>query len=97
VPVGHVWKVVCREPDLRADQQIAHTLSGLRPGSGRIAELAGRLAEDGGGAVLQVVRYFTHQDQSNTPDAPNLFGWHLDRSVLGFLTVTGSELDIDCW
>ncbi|MGO4748749.1 hypothetical protein AB4212_08975, partial [Streptomyces sp. 2MCAF27] len=61
------------------------------------SDLASRLAGNGGGAVLQVVRYFndTDQDQPNTVDAPNLFGWHLDRSVLDFLIATGAELDVD--
>ncbi|WP_306610686.1 DUF4279 domain-containing protein [Streptomyces lunaelactis] len=56
-----------------------------------------RLADHGGGAVLQVVRHFndTNPEQSPSSYAPNLFGWHLDRNVLDFLTATGAELDID--
>ncbi|MFD9474066.1 DUF4279 domain-containing protein [Streptomyces goshikiensis] len=97
IPVSHSWKIVCREPDLRVDEQIARVLDRLRLHTGRIAELVTRLAADGGGAVLHVVRYFndTDQDQPDTSDAPNLFGWHLDRNVLDFLTTVGAELDVD--
>ncbi|MER5402583.1 DUF4279 domain-containing protein [Streptomyces sp. NPDC002599] len=97
IPVSHSWKIVCWEPDLRVDEQIARVLDRLRLHTGRIAELATRLAADGGGAVLHVVRYFndTDQDQPDTSDAPNLFGWHLDRNVLDFLTTVGAELDVD--
>lgn len=97
IPVDHSWKIVCREPGLCVDEQITHILDRLRPHTDRIAELAGRLAADDGGAALQVVRYFndTDQEQPSTPDAPNLFGWHLDRDVLDFLTAVGAELDVD--
>ncbi|MET8137043.1 hypothetical protein [Streptomyces sp. NPDC005251] len=63
----------------------------------RISELATRLATDGGGAVLHVVRYLNDidQDQPDTSDIPNLFGRHLDRKVLDFLTTIGAELDVD--
>jgi hypothetical protein len=51
-------------------------------------------------ACLQVVRYFNETDQdqpdtTDTSDTPNIFGWHLDRNVLGFLTTVGAELDVD--
>lgn len=97
IPVDHSWKIVCREPGLRIDEQIIRVLDRLRPHTDRIAELAGRLAADNGGAVLQVVRYFndTDQGQPSAPDAPNLFGWHLDRDVLDFLAAVGAELDVD--
>lgn len=106
-PVSHSWKIVCREPGLCVDEQITRVLDRLRPHTARIAELAGRLAaEEGqhGGAVLEVVRYFNDTDQEqqslqpgspDCPDGPNLFGWHLDRDVLDFLTATGAVLDVD--
>ncbi|MFB7382524.1 DUF4279 domain-containing protein [Kitasatospora purpeofusca] len=103
-PVSHAWKIVCREPGLRVDEQIDRVLGRLRPHTDRIAELAGRLAaeeHEHGGAVLQVVRYFNDTDQEQQPvqqvdqEDPNLFGWHLDRDVLDFLTATGAVLDID--
>ncbi|MEV6212772.1 DUF4279 domain-containing protein [Kitasatospora sp. NPDC051914] len=101
IPVHHSWEVVCRQPDLRVDEQIARILDRLRPHTARIAELVGQLAAEGGGAVLQVVRYFndTDHDESpshpDAPDAPNLFGWHLDRDVLDFLAAVDAELDVD--
>ncbi|MEV7781823.1 DUF4279 domain-containing protein [Kitasatospora sp. NPDC088351] len=101
IPVSHRWKVVCREPDLRVDEQIARILDRLQPHAACIAELVGQLAADGGGAVLQVVRHFndTDHDESpsrpDAPDSPNLFGWHLERDVLDFLTAVDAELDVD--
>lgn len=97
IPVDHTWKIACRDPGLRVDEQIAHVLARLRPHTDRIAEFAGQLAVDNGGSVLQVVRYFNDTDQEHpvAPDAPNLFGWHLDRDVLDFLAAVGAELDVD--
>ncbi|MFG2823282.1 DUF4279 domain-containing protein [Kitasatospora sp. NPDC048365] len=97
IRVDHSWKIVCREPGLRVDEQITCILDRLRPHTARIAELAGRLTANDGGAVLQVVRYFNDTDleQPSTTDTPNLFGWHLDRAVLDFLTTVGAELDVD--
>lgn len=97
VPVNHCWKAVCQEPNLCVDEQIARILDRLRPHTDRIADLADRLADHGGGAVLQLVRHFddTDPDQPDRADAPNLFGWHLDRGVLDFLSATGAVLDVD--
>jgi hypothetical protein len=82
------------------NEQIVRILDRLRPHTSRIAELATWLTADSGGAVLQVVRYFNETDQdqpdtTDTSDTPNIFGWHLDRNVLGFLTTVGAELDVD--
>ncbi|MDX2290752.1 MULTISPECIES: DUF4279 domain-containing protein [Streptomyces] len=104
IPVCHQWRVVCREPGLRVNEQIAQVLERLRPHTDRIASLTRRLgAEPGAGraATLQVVRYFGEADEpsnDNQPDAerkPNPFGWHLDQEVLDFLAATGAFLDID--
>ncbi|WP_405512636.1 DUF4279 domain-containing protein [Streptomyces canus] len=97
VPVDYSWKVVCRESGLRVDEQITRILDRLQPHTDRIRDLTRHLARTGGGAVLQSVRYFndTDQAQPGAVDAPNLFGWHLDRKVLDFLSATGAELDID--
>lgn len=97
IPVSHRWKIACRDPKLRVDEQITSILDRLRPHTDRIAELARQLAGNGGGAMLQVVRYFndTDQDQPSAADAPNLFGWHVDRNILGFLIATGAALDVD--
>jgi uncharacterized protein DUF4279 len=95
VPVHHCWRVVCREPGRSVDEQIGHITGRLAPHTAAIAALAGRLdAEgDGSGAVLAVVRSFTGPEDAD--DAPNLFGWHLGRTVIDFLQATGAELDVD--
>ncbi|GAB7029344.1 hypothetical protein JCM4914_08050 [Streptomyces platensis subsp. malvinus] len=43
------------------------------------------------------MRYFNDTDHArpDAADAPNLFGWHLDRRVLDFLGATGAELGVD--
>jgi hypothetical protein len=58
VPVDHSWMVVCREPGLRVDEQITRILDRLQPDTDRICDLTRHLARTGGGAVLQIVRYF---------------------------------------
>jgi Domain of unknown function (DUF4279) len=103
IPVLHRWKIVCREPDLCVDEQIAQVLQRLAPHTAAIAALAGQLDtedESGPSAVLEVVRYFnkqaTHHDPRDTrTEPPNLFGWHLDREVLDFLHATRAVLDVD--
>jgi hypothetical protein len=103
IPVQHRWKIVCREPGLRVDEQVARIIARLAPHTAAIAALAGRLhAEDEeSGAVLEVVRYFNGQEAEQhgrsdaAGEAPNLFGWHLDREVLDFLRATGAVLDVD--
>ncbi|MCX5008846.1 DUF4279 domain-containing protein [Streptomyces sp. NBC_00638] len=100
VPVAHRWKIVCRDPGLRVDEQVGRVLERLRPHTDRIAEVAARLAaedEEGSAAVLQVVRCFNDEDtpDADAPDRPDPFGWHLDRDALRFLTVTGAALDVD--
>ncbi|MEU1620500.1 DUF4279 domain-containing protein [Streptomyces sp. NPDC005722] len=97
LPVDHSWKVACADPDVCVDEQIARVLDRLRPHTAGIAALAARLAAEGGGAVLQVVRCFEDADRTppGAPDGPNLFGWHLDREVLDFLAAVGAEIDVD--
>ncbi|MFD4870414.1 DUF4279 domain-containing protein [Streptomyces sp. NPDC058412] len=106
-PFSQSWKVVCREPGLCVDEQIAHVLDRLRPRTDRIAELMKQFnsAEDeeeqGLEAVLEVVRYFNddeRQDEAGQPqerDERNLFGWALDREAIAFLAATGTVLDVD--
>ncbi|MEU2111653.1 DUF4279 domain-containing protein [Streptomyces sp. NPDC019507] len=99
MPVCHRWKIVCRAPGRRVDEQVAQVLDRLRPHVGRIAELARRLDQEGEGhsAVLQVVRYFNDDECANNAErsGSNLFGWHLGRDVLEFLDATGAVLDVD--
>ncbi|MFI1973709.1 DUF4279 domain-containing protein [Streptomyces wedmorensis] len=105
IPGCHAWKIVCREPGLRVDEQIGLLLDRLRPHTDRIASLARRLEDEepgsGRAATLQVVRYFRGADEPSQggpmpADAtPNLFGWHLGQEVLDFLAATGAALDVD--
>lgn len=106
IPALNRWKIVCREPGLRVDEQIARILERLAPHTEAIATLAHRLdTEDrqGPSAFLQVVRYFNHERGEHDPpadagaqaEAANLLGWHLGRDVLDFLHRTGAVLDVD--
>ncbi|MEU4279298.1 DUF4279 domain-containing protein [Streptomyces tanashiensis] len=104
IPACHQWKIVCREPGLRVDEQIALVLDRLRPHTDRIAGLAKRMSDEpgaGSAARLQIVRYYTAADdpgensQVGAEEKPNLFGWHLDQQVLDFLAATGATLDVD--
>lgn len=105
-PALHRWKIVCREPGMSVDQQVARIVERLAPYVDTIAALARRLgaeAGEGHSAVLEIVRKFNHdkgQDRlADTPpelvDGPDLLGWHLDRDVLDFLHATGAVLDVD--
>lgn len=106
-PFRQIWKVVCREPGLCVDEQIAHVLGRLRPQTDRIAELmrqfngAGDEEEPGLAAGLEIVRHFNddaHRDGAGQPegqDERNLFGWALDRETIAFLAATGAYLDVD--
>ncbi|MFJ1706933.1 DUF4279 domain-containing protein [Kitasatospora sp. NPDC088346] len=65
VPVIHRWKIVCREPGLSVDEQVARVVARLEPHVDAIAALARQLdAEDcqGPSAVLEVVRMFNDED-----------------------------------
>ncbi|WP_405526346.1 DUF4279 domain-containing protein [Streptomyces avidinii] len=101
IPVCHSWKIVCREPGLRVDEQMACVLNRLRPYTDRIVELVGQLGQEpetGNVAVLEIVRCFRDAGEPGQTDPagkPNLFGWHLDRDVLDFLAATGAVLDVD--
>ncbi|MEV3913376.1 DUF4279 domain-containing protein [Streptomyces canus] len=101
IPSCHHWKIVCRGRELRVNEQMSRVVGRLQPHTEAIAQLASRIAtEEGpGSAVLHVVRYFNDTDQEeellSPADRTNLFGWHLGRDVLEFLTATGAELDVD--
>jgi hypothetical protein len=108
VPVCHIWKIVCREPDMTVDEQIDHVLDRLLPAADRIGGLAaeqGRADQRPISSVLQVVRYFEptgdEEEDSTTlveqeaSEQRNLLGWHVDARVLNFLRRTHAELDVD--
>jgi hypothetical protein len=110
IPVAHAWKIICREPGLRVDEQVARIIGRLAPHTERIAALVQRLNAEGDGhsAVLEIVRYFNEDEddlagratavpawRTSTADYPNMFGWHLDRGILDFLSATDAALDVD--
>lgn len=104
-PVCHIWKIVCREPNMTVDEQIDQVLGRLLPAADRIGELAaepGRADERPISSVFQVVRHFGDEGEDSTtpveqesPEQRNLFGWHIDARVLDFLRRTHAELDVD--
>ncbi|MFB6523085.1 DUF4279 domain-containing protein [Streptomyces sp. NPDC056401] len=106
-PFSQSWMVVCREPGLCVDEQVAHVLERLRPQTERIAELMQQFnrvedeEEAGLEARLEVVRYFNDDEQRDEAGQPrergerNLFGWALDREAIAFLAATGAYLDVD--
>ncbi|MER6298198.1 DUF4279 domain-containing protein [Kitasatospora sp. NPDC001539] len=106
IPVLHRWKIVCSEPGMSVDEQVARVVARLEPHVDAIAALARQLDADdrqGPSAVLEVVRMFNDEDgqdrlASASPElieGPDLLGWHLGRDVLAFLHATGAALDVD--
>ncbi|MEV4412321.1 DUF4279 domain-containing protein [Catellatospora sp. NPDC049609] len=102
VPVCHVWRIVCRQPDLTVDEQLDHVVDRLFAEADRIGVLAAELDRTEpatGSAVLQVVRYFEGcgDDEAAETAAPqrNLLGWHVSARILDFLRRTRAELDVD--
>lgn len=106
VPATHSWKIVCREPGLRVDEQAERIVQRLSPHLEAIAALARQLHTEhhqAPSAVLEVVRQFNDlegQDRlASAPldiaDPPGLLGWHLGRDVLNFLHAAGAVLDVD--
>lgn len=105
-PALHRWKIVCREPGMSVDEQVARIVQRLAKHVEAIAALVTRLeAEDGeyGGAGLEIVRKYNHPDGQDRRagtypdgiDPSDLLGWYLDRNVLDFLHATRAWLDVD--
>lgn len=107
VPVAHIWELRCDAPGLRIDEQVASVIDRLRPVEERLASIDADLLRGSGYCVLQIVRYFDHEEgeeeELSPPDEPlqllpgqhQLFGWHLDSDVLDFLVRVGAVLDVD--
>jgi hypothetical protein len=106
VPVCHTWRVECRTPGLRIDEQVALVLGRIRP----VAEPIRALVATGSvSAVLQVVRYFSHVDGEvedvgsvvmgdglalqKLAGQHQLLGWHLDIDDVAFLASLPACLD----
>jgi hypothetical protein len=110
LPAAHCWRVVCRKPGLRIDEQVDAVIDRLFAHADRLGELAAeleRLDRGTGASCLQVVRVFEHpegEDEDLTspvegmqklPGQHQLLGWHLDARTLEFLRRTRAELDAD--
>lgn len=60
LPVYHAWQVICDDPRLRVDEQVARVVHRLSPHNAEIVALARELTAadpQHGGAVMRVVRY----------------------------------------
>jgi hypothetical protein len=108
VPIGHAWKLECRDRGLSLDEQIERVLIRVTPVASKVRSLV-----DSGDvkAVLQVVRYFNDHDgeeeafeASITPEGElleripgqhQLLGWHLPTSTIQLLASMSAELDAD--
>ena len=88
LPRCHAWKIVRRSGE-SVDDQIQHLVDRLRPVRDRLVPLVTDFEVS---PVMQVVRYFHHDDgiQGHRP-----LGWHLPLPVLEFLTATRTTLDVD--
>ncbi|GAA3193427.1 DUF4279 domain-containing protein [Actinocorallia longicatena] len=95
-PAFHSWRMVCREPNLRPDEQVIRIITRLQPHTARIAHLAASFrTQSSGGAVLQLVRYLNDNDSAPHPPGFHPLGFHLDNTVMAFLHTTGAALDVN--
>jgi hypothetical protein len=102
------WMVVCREPGLQIDEQLARVVTRLEGLADKIADVV-KLVQaegDGSGPVLRIVRYFDDPegeeeivrrmgDLESLSGQHQLLGWHIDQRVIDFLARTGAYLDAD--
>lgn len=100
LPRCHAWKIVRRSTE-SVDDQIQHVVDRLSPVHSRLTEL---VAEGDVSPVMQVVRYFHHEQGVQAPSdvspfvaerEPRPLGWNLSLPVLEFLTSTRAMLDVD--
>lgn len=100
LPRCHAWKIVRRSTE-SVDEQVEHIIGRLNPVHARLVAL---VAEADVSPVMQVVRYFHHEEGVQAPSDVSLFaaereprplGWNLSLQVLEFLTSTRAMLDVD--
>jgi hypothetical protein len=98
LPRCHAWKIVRRSTE-SVDEQIEHIVSRLSPVHPGLVAL---VAEGDVSPVLQVVRYFHHEQGVQTSSEvasaepqPRPLGWNLSLPVLDFLTSVRAMLDVD--
>ncbi|ALG10217.1 DUF4279 domain-containing protein [Kibdelosporangium phytohabitans] len=97
IPRYHSWKLVRRGHE-SVDEQIQHIVDRLAPVRDNLIAVA---TDPEVVPVMQVVRYFHHEDgvekprDASAPGDPRPLGWNLSAEVLGFLAATGASLDVD--
>ncbi|WP_086818882.1 DUF4279 domain-containing protein [Allokutzneria sp. NRRL B-24872] len=87
-PHCHAWKIVRRRAE-SVDDQIQHLVERLTPVHAALVELVNDPAII---PIMQVVRYFGHEDGF---EDPRPLGWGLSPEVLAFLTAVKAHLDVD--
>ena len=94
----HAWKIVRRSAE-SVDEQIQHIVDRLAQVHPRVVAL---VAEGDVSPVLQVVRYFHHEqgvqassEVASAERQPRPLGWNLSLPVLEFLTSVRAMLDVD--
>lgn len=106
VPVSHSWKLVCRKPGMRVDEQAERVLTRLAPVADQIRALTTTGEVN---AELQFVRYFDDEDAPSAPSVelygenglevgpePHyLLGFHLSADRLRLLADIGASIDCD--
>lgn len=105
VPAAHVWRLVCRQPHMRIDEQAESVLGRVVPVVHRIKALteAGYVE-----AVLQFVRYFDddapparqvelvgENGPEVGPEPHDLLGFHLSAERLRLIADIGASIDCD--
>jgi len=93
LPRCHAWKIVRRSTE-SIDEQIEHIVGRLGPVHPGLVAL---VAEGDVSPVLQVVRYFHHEQgvQASAESQPRPLGWNLSLPVLEFLTSVRAMVDVD--
>jgi hypothetical protein len=99
IPRCHAWKIVRRTTE-SVDDQIQHLVDRLTPIQPKLVTL---VTDADISPVMQVVRYFHHEDGTQAPPdgsppmpgQPRPLGWSLLPPVLDFLSSTRTMVDID--
>jgi hypothetical protein len=97
VPRFHSWRILCAEPGLTVDAQIAKVVARIQPRQDEIALLASKLSsEDPPGQIaLVVVRYFNDEDGEVEVPRGSLVHEQGLESLPGQHQLLGWHLDAD--
>jgi Domain of unknown function (DUF4279) len=104
IPRSHRWEVVCESHGMPIDEQVEAVLERLRPIESALTDVT---TSPHCTAVLQLVRYFDHEDGEpeevsdpndrlqKLPGQHQLLGWYLPHKDLAFLVRLGASIDAD--